>query len=193
MAVAMQRQVENIRQGEQELRRLSVELEQRVTERTADLELANTRIQSILDTVVDGIITIDKRGIVETVNPATERIFGYLAAEVIGSNVKMLMPEPYHSEHDAYLDRYGASGEARVIGIGREVLGRRKDGSTFPLDLAISEMRLSGERHYTGTVRDITERKRTEMEIARKNSELEEANRAKSIFLPICRMSCARL
>ncbi len=126
------------------------------------LELANVRIQSVLDTVADGIITIGEHGIVETLNPAAERIFGYAAAEVIGHNVKMLMPEPYHSEHDGYLERYRVTGKARVIGIGREVAGRRKDGSTFPLELAVSEMRLNGERNFTGVVRDITVRKHTE-------------------------------
>ena len=181
---------QEIERAGEELRRVNVGLEQRVAERTADLEQANiglrdsaARFRAIRDTVVDGIITIDERGIVETVNPAAERIFGYAAAEVIGNNVKMLMPEPYHGKHDGYLERYRATGEARIIGIGREVVGRRKDGSTFPLDLAVSQMRLGGERHYTGIVRDITERKHAEAEILRKNVELEEANRAKSDFL----------
>ncbi|MBI4190527.1 MAG: PAS domain S-box protein [Betaproteobacteria bacterium] len=136
------------------------------------LELANTSIRAILDTVVDGIITIDERRIVETVNPSAERIFGYAASEVIGHNVKMLMPEPYRSQHDGYLEHYRTTGEARVIGIGREVVGRRKDGSTFPLELAVSEMRLGGERHFTGVVRDITERKQKEQEIKALNVEL---------------------
>jgi PAS domain S-box-containing protein len=164
-----------------------------ITERKAveeQLRDSTTRIRVILDTVADGIITSDERGIVETLNPAAERIFGYAASEVIGRNVKMLMPEPYHGEHDGYLERYRTTGEARVIGIGREFVGQRKDGSTFALDLAVSEMRPGGERHYTGIVRDITERKRIaetlrvqSEEIARKNVELEEANRAKSDFL----------
>jgi len=144
---------------------------------------SGARIQSVFDTVADGIITIDERGIVVTVNPAAERIFGYAAAEMIGHNVKLLMPEPYHSGHDGYLERYRATGEARVIGIGREVAGRRRDGSSFPLDLAVSEMRLAGERHFTGIVRDISERKRAEAEIIDKNVELEQASRAKSDFL----------
>ena len=126
------------------------------------LEVANTRIGAILDTVADGIITIDERGIVQTLNPAAERIFGYAAADVLGHNVKMLMPEPYHSEHDGYLERYHATGEARIIGSGREVTGRCKDGSTFALELAISRMQLGGERHFTGIVRDITQRKQAE-------------------------------
>lgn len=147
------------------------------------LEVANARITAILDTVVDGIITINERGIVETLNPAAVRIFGYAAAEVIGRNIKMLMPEPYHSQHDGYVGHYVATGEARVIGSGREVMGRRKDGSTFPMDIAVSEMRLSGERRFTGVVRDITERKQAENAILAAREEADTANRAKSTFL----------
>lgn len=125
------------------------------------------RLQAILDTVPDGLLTIDERGNVETLNPAAERIFGWPAAEVIGRNIKMLMPEPDRSRHDAYLERYRATGEKHIIGIGREVLGRRKDGSTFPIELAVSEMKLSGERHFTGTVRDISQRKEAEDQLNR--------------------------
>jgi diguanylate cyclase (GGDEF)-like protein/PAS domain S-box-containing protein len=127
-----------------------------------ELRDSAARIKAILDTVVDGIITIDERGIVETFNPAAARIFGYTAAEVIGRNINMLMPEPHHSHHDKYLEHYRATGEARVIGIGREVEGRRMDGSLFPMDMAVSEMWLNGQRHFTGSVRDITERRRAE-------------------------------
>ena len=175
--------IEKQKQAEESLRLLTVELESKVAVRTADLEQANfglrdstARIQSILDTVMDGVITIDTRGLVGMINPAAERIFGYTAAEVIGQNVKMLMPEPYQSEHDGYLQRYRATGEARIIGIGREVQGRCKDGSTFALDLSVSEMRVGDERHYTGVVRDITERKQAQLEA-------EQANQAKSAFL----------
>jgi two-component system, NarL family, sensor histidine kinase EvgS len=121
-----------------------------------------TRIQSILNTVVDGIISIDSQGIIGTINPAAERLFGYAAAEVVGQNVSMLMPEPYHHQHDDYLERYCATGEARIIGIGREVVGLRKDGSTFQMSLAVSEMRLAGQRHFIGIVRDITQCKQAE-------------------------------
>jgi PAS domain S-box-containing protein len=141
------------------------------------------RLQAILDTVVDGVITIDEVGTVETFNPAAERIFGYAAAEVLGRNIRMLMPEPYHGGHDGYLARYRSTGEARIIGTGREVMGLRKDGSTFPLDLSISEMMLGGERHYTGVVRDITERKAVEREVVAAKTEAERANAAKNIFL----------
>ena len=130
-------------------------------------ELLDTaaRLRGIVDTAVDGIITIDERGIVETINPAAERVFGYAAEEVIGHNVSMLMPEPYRSEHDGYLDHYHKTGERRIIGIGREVRGRRKDGSEFPMDLAVSAANVGQRRIFTGLVRDITERKRLEQEI----------------------------
>lgn len=119
-------------------------------------------IQAILDNVIDGIITIDERGAVASFNQAAERIFGYLPAEVLGQNVKMLMPEPYHSEHDGYLSSYRATGVERVIGTGREVVGRRKNGDTFPMDLAVSEISHDGKCMFVGLVRDITERKRVE-------------------------------
>jgi PAS domain S-box-containing protein len=117
---------------------------------------------AIFNTVVDGIITIDRGGIVETLNPAAARLFGYAPDEVIGRNVKMLMPEPYRGEHDRYLANYLRTGEAKIIGIGREVTGLRKDGSTFPIELAVSETTVAGRRIFTGVVRDITERKRSE-------------------------------
>jgi PAS domain S-box-containing protein len=123
------------------------------------------RLRGIVDTAVDGIITIDEKGIVETMNPAAERIFGYPADEVVGRNVSMLMPEPYHSEHDGYLERYCRTGERRIIGIGREVRGRRKDGTEFPMDLAVSAATVGNRRIFTGLVRNITERKRLEQEI----------------------------
>jgi len=116
------------------------------------------RLQAVLDTVVDGIITIDERGIVESITPSAEHIFGYAASEVIGHNIKMLMPEPYHSQHDGYIEHYRATGEARIIGTGREVTGQRKDGSTFPMELSVSRMQLGDDLHFTGIVRDITER-----------------------------------
>ena len=107
----------------------------------------------------DGVLTIDEQGIVQSMNPAGERLFGYAAAAVIGQNIKMLMPEPYRGEHDGYLARYRPSGEAHVIGVGREVQGQRKDGTVFPLELTVSEMQWGHERHFAGVVRDITERR----------------------------------
>lgn len=132
----------------------------------AALKDSATRISAILNAVVDGIFTIDERGLVKTINPAAERIFGYTAAEVIGQNIKMLMPEPYRSQHDGYLEHFRATGERRIIGIGREVMGQRKDGSTFPLELAVSEMQLDEGHFFTGIVRDITERKQAEDQLS---------------------------
>ncbi|MDH5180572.1 MAG: PAS domain S-box protein [Gammaproteobacteria bacterium] len=121
-----------------------------------------TRLQAVLDNVVDGIITIDKKGIIDHFNPAAEKIFGYTLSEVIGRNVSILMPEPYTSQHDQYLENYLTTGDAHIIGIGREVIGKRKDGATFPMDLAVSKMRIGDEIMFSGIVRDITERKRME-------------------------------
>ncbi|MBQ0760830.1 MAG: PAS domain S-box-containing protein [Thalassolituus sp.] len=120
------------------------------------------RTKAILDTIVDGVITISDRGLIETVNPAAEKIFGYQLNELAGKNVSMLMPNPYRSEHDQYLDNYLNTGEKKIIGIGREVTGLRKNGVSFPLELAISEMEVSGQRMFTGIVRDISDRKETE-------------------------------
>jgi PAS domain S-box-containing protein len=131
-------------------------------ERAEQLAAAEARIRSVLDNVIDGIITIDERGILQTFSRAAERQFGYSAAEVIGQNVRILMPEPYHSAHDDYLANYLRTGDAKIIGKGREVVGRRKDGSTFPMDLAVGEFRVGERRHFSGIVRDITERKRSE-------------------------------
>src|SRR5207302_3044864 len=136
----------------------------------------------------DAIITIDDRGAVESMNPAAERLFGYSAPEVIGQNVKMLMPEPYRHEHDGYLHNYITTGQKKIIGIGREVVGLRKDGSTFPMDIAVSEVQLGSRRLFTGIVRDISDRKQTEeklrffaaelqgrnIELLRSNQELDE-------------------
>ena len=148
-------------------------------------EVAQTeeRMRSIVDHVIDGIITLDEHGMVESFNPAAEKLFGYSRVEVIGRNVKLLMPEPYHSEHDGYLANYRETGQAKIIGIGREVLGRRKDGSTFPMDLAVSEFRVGTRRFFTGIVRDITDRKRLEQELQRRLHELAEADREKNEFL----------
>jgi two-component system, chemotaxis family, CheB/CheR fusion protein len=121
------------------------------------------RLQAILKTAADAIITIDQRGIITTINPATERLFGYVQAELLGQNVHMLMPQPYRDEHDAYIARYLKSGEARIIGIGREVVGQRKDGSTFPVDLAVSAVDHLGL--FTGTIRDISFRKQLQKQV----------------------------
>ncbi len=145
----------------------------RVPKKTAAKTLRDlhARLQTIINTVVDGIITIDEQGIIESVNPATERIFGHKANALIGQNVKMLMPPPWTDEHDGYLKRYLKTGTRRVIGTGREVRGLRKDGTTFPMYLAVNEMWIGGNRLFTGIVRDITDRKRTEQAIAQASEE----------------------
>ncbi|HYD74323.1 MAG TPA: PAS domain S-box protein [Candidatus Binatia bacterium] len=120
------------------------------------------RLQAVVDTAVDGVIAIDARGAVLMFNPACELLFGYSADEVLGQNVKMLMPEPYRGEHDAYLHNYRDSGERKVIGIGREVLGRKKSGATFPMDLSVGETFEDGEPIFVGIIRDLTERKAAE-------------------------------
>ena len=146
----------------------------------AGLRDSEERLHAILRTAVEGIITIDERGIVETINPAAEKLFGWKAEELVGQNVNRLMPMPYSREHDSYLQNYVGSGHAKIIGIGREVKGLRKDGTVFPMDLAVSEVRLSDRRLFAGFVRDITERKRAETRLeelaqtlAEKNKELE--------------------
>jgi two-component system, LuxR family, sensor kinase FixL len=119
-------------------------------------------LASILDTVPDAMIVIHEDGTVQSFSSAAERLFGYSRAEVIGKNIKMLMPSPYRENHDDYLQRYMRTGERRIIGIGRLVVGERKDGSTFPMELAVGEMR-SGNRHFfTGFIRDITQRQESE-------------------------------
>jgi PAS domain S-box-containing protein len=121
--------------------------------------------EAIVDSAVDGIITIDEAGTVESMNLAAERMFGFPRDEVLGSNIKMLMPPPYRLEHDQYLAAYLSTGQKRIIGSGREVMGLRKNGATFPMDLAVSETRLGPRRIFTGIVRDITERKAMEQEL----------------------------
>jgi PAS domain S-box-containing protein len=120
------------------------------------------RLRAILDTAVEGIITIDERGLIESANPAAEKMFGYASAEIIGKNVNVLMPMPHHAAHDGYLANYRHTGQAKIIGIGREVSGQRKDGTIFPMDLSVSEVRLENRRLFTGFIRDISARKESE-------------------------------
>ena len=121
-----------------------------------------SQLEAILENAAEGIITISPHGKVESFNRAAERIFQYAGTDVIGRNVSMLMPEPYAGEHDSYLARYLTTGEARIIGSGREVQGLRRDGSSFAVDLAVSEVRVKGRRFFTGFVRDIEERRTAE-------------------------------
>jgi two-component system, LuxR family, sensor kinase FixL len=130
------------------------------------------RMHALIETAVDGAILIDARGVVLMFNPAGEKLFGYSADEVIGKNVKMLMPQPYQHEHDRYIANYLDSRKPKIIGIGREVVGRRKDGSTFPMDLSVGEARQDGESIFVGIIRDLTNRKRTEAELEQARAEL---------------------
>jgi two-component system sensor kinase FixL len=137
---------------------------------------SEARMRAIVDTAVDAIITIDEKGLVERVNPRAEEMFGYTGAELAGKNVSMLMPAPYHDLHDGYLAHYRQTGEKKIIGIGREVVGLRKDGTMFPMDLSVAEMHFGQRRMFTGIVRDITERKQAEDKHTRLLQEISSAN-----------------
>ncbi len=147
------------------------------------LEFSESRTQSIVNDMVDGLITIDEKGTVGNFNRAAESIFGYKAGEVIGNNIKMLMPEPYTSEHDGYLSHFIQTGKSKIIGVGREVEGRRKNGSTFPIDLAISEISVDKNRFFSGTVRDISERKAAEQQIESQSIEVQRINQELERFV----------
>ncbi len=124
------------------------------------------RLRALVDTAVDGVILIDEHGAILMFNPACERLFGYTADEVMGHNVKILMPPPFRGEHDSYVSNYRSSGVRKIIGIGREVLGQRKDGTTFPMDLSVGESKEQEETRFVGIIHDLTERKRTEEQLA---------------------------
>jgi two-component system, LuxR family, sensor kinase FixL len=138
-------------------------------------------LRSILETVPDAIVVIDDRGNVQSFSSAAERLFGYSAAEVHGQNVKTLMPSPYRDQHDGYLKRYLTTGERRIIGIGRVVVGQRKDGSTFPMELSVGEVRQDGQRLFTGFVRDLTERQQTERRLQELQEGLLHVSRLRSM------------
>jgi two-component system sensor kinase FixL len=129
-------------------------------------------LESILATVPDAMIVIDTQATIRLFSSAAERLFGYSSSEALGRNIKMLMPSPYRENHDAYLERYLTTGERRIIGIGRVVVGERKDGSTFPMELAVGEMKSSNQRFFTGFIRDLTERQKTEARLQELQSEL---------------------
>lgn len=130
-----------------------------------DLAKSQARHQAILETAVEGIITIDKSGLIQGVNEAAEKMFGYKEKELIGENISMLMPSPYREEHDQYLKNYQETGERKIIGIGREVRGKRNDGTIFPIDLAVSEVKFGNEVIFTGLIKDISKRRKLENEI----------------------------
>lgn len=129
-------------------------------------------LQSVLDTVPDAMIVIGTTGIIQSFSRAAERLFGYTAQEAIGQNVNILMPEPDRSRHDSYLARYEATGERRIIGVGRLVIGQKRDGTTFPMELAVGEVKSGSRRFFTGFVRDLTERQQTQQKLQELQAEL---------------------
>lgn len=162
---------DNVADQMQNARNELLKVQDRLVEVNQNLQEKEALVRSVVDTVLDGIVTIDAVGKIITFNPAAERIFGYQPDEVIGKNVKILMPSPYQENHDQYLSNYIETGNAKVIGLGREVSGQRKDGSIFPLGLSLSEMEIEGHRMFTGIVRDVSERVRAQNEM-KANQEL---------------------
>ena len=140
------------------------------------------RQRTILESVVDSLITIDERGIIESANPATETMFGYSIDEMLGNNVSMLMPEPYHSEHHGYLKQYLEDGKTYVLGIARELVARRRDNSTFPIELSVSEMSIGDEKKFTGLIKDISDRKHAENELLKESQALTRLNEVAAIY-----------
>src|SRR5581483_3391815 len=150
---------------------------ERAAATTEDLLAREAHLNSILETVPDAMIVIDERGIVQSFSFAAQRLFGYQPGEVIGRNIKMLMPSPYQEQHDGYLARYLQTGERRIIGVGRVVVGERKGGSTFPMELSVGEMKSSNRRFFTGFIRDLTERQNTETRLQELQAELVQISR----------------
>jgi len=146
------------------------------------LEAQAAKLRGILESAVTVIITIDDRGLIESINPATERLFGYSATELIGQNMKMLMPEPYKAEHDGYIANYLQTGvKKKIIGIGREVRGRRKNGTTFPLHLSVSEFSADGQRFFTGMIHDLGDRKHVEEALRESEKRLAQAQKMEAV------------
>jgi len=186
------------KRAEETLRKAHDALEARVRERTEALSdkvkehrraeealrASEGRLRSIMENIIEGILTIDADGAIESFNPAAEAMFGYAAGEVLGENVSVLADEPDRSAHDGYLRSYLDTGRAKIIGKGfREVRARRRDGSTFAAELAVSEMRHGPQRYFIGTLRDISERKEAELALLQAKERAELANRAKTEFL----------
>jgi len=158
-------------------------MEQSVFKSQKVSEAAEKRIRSIVSNLADALIIIDEKGVVEEFSPSAEKMFGYESKEVIGKNIKMLMPSPYKDSHDRYLSDYLKTGEAHVIGNNREIMACRKNGDTFPAELAVSETLIDKRVTYIGLIKDITARKQAEEELAKAKKLAEEANKAKSSFL----------
>jgi two-component system sensor kinase FixL len=149
----------------------------RLLHETEGARYRQAQLQSILDTVPEAMIVIDDHGLMRSFSLTAERLFGWAAGEVIGKNVSLLMPSPYGQEHDSYLHRYLGTGERRIIGIGRIVVGERKDGSTFPMELAVGEAQVGSEKFFTGFIRDLTERRSQERRMQELQSELVHVSR----------------
>ena len=189
--------VSELKKAEQALRALNESLESRVAQRTQALkeqlvarELAQMslrrseeRLRVLMESTVDAIVVINQEGLIESFNTSATEIFGYEAEEAIGKNVRMLMPQAEQGRHDGYIRRYLDEGTPRILGMGREVLGMRKDGATFPVEIGVSEVHMDGQRLFAGTMRDISERKRTEEELTLAWRAADAANQSKSEFL----------
>ena len=147
--------------------------EERIQSSWKEAQKSETRITEVINSLVDAVITINTRGTILSCNPACKTLFGYQPEEMLGKNINMLMPEPYHTEHDSYLKHYADTGEKKIIGIGREVEAKRKNGIIFPVELAISETIHDGEHLFTGTIRDVSERKAAETKLHRYAEDLE--------------------
>lgn len=159
------RDLANRQRGTDQLIHDKADLEAQVGAQSADLRATAARLQSIIDSAVDAIIVIDAKGRIEWINRSSERLFGYAATEVVGQNVNMLMPSPHREAHDGYLAHYLQTAEAKIIGVGRQVDGRRRDGTTFPLHLSVGEMAIDGERKFTGILHDLSVRVRFEEQL----------------------------
>ena len=158
-------------------------INEQVVQRTVELNESSKRLDTVINNIEDGIISIGQKGTITLFNPAAERIFQYKAIEVVGQNVSMLVPAPHSSKHDSYLANYLETGIAKIIGKGREVEGLKKDGSTFPMRLAIGEMKFENESAFVGIVLDITEQKKNEKDLIIAKETAEASNRLKSDFL----------
>jgi PAS domain S-box-containing protein len=176
--------------AEAEILKLNSELEHKVAVRTHELELANLtlvsreeEIRSVVNHMVDCVITINENGTIRSANPAVEKVFGYATNEVVGKNVSMLMPEPHHSAHESYIAQYCRTGQTLIIGMGLEVVGLHHDGKPIPLELSISEYSIQGQRFFTGILRDIRERVQIMADLEQARLGAEQANHAKSAFL----------
>ena len=166
--------IQRIRRLERERRAIPAPAEDRPAVSKPQPE-ASTRLQAILDTAEEGIVTINERGRIQSFNPAAQKIFGYRAAEAIGRDINMLMPSPYREGHGRFLAEYRSTGRAKVIGCSREVIGRRKDGTVFPMDLSVAEINLAGGRVFTGFVRDVTRGREIEEALRRNEARLARA------------------